>query len=91
MLKLPKGMKNSSVIFQRDGIYSQEQPGIRIFQDDSLYAPSSATLAKRLSAVLDRLDEKGVTVNQSKSIFNTGEVKVLGHLISSAGQGWKKS
>ena len=87
MLRLPKGMKNSSAIFQRVMESTlKDIPGIVIFQDDILlHAPSSDTLAKRLTAVLNRLDEKGVTVNRSKSIFNATEVKFLGHLISSTG------
>jgi transposase InsO family protein len=87
MLRLPKGMKNSSAIFQRVMESTlKDIPGVVIFQDDILlHAPSSDTLAKRLSSVMNRLDEKGVTVNQSKSILNATEVKFLGHLISSTG------
>ena len=87
MLRLPKGMKNSSAVFQRVmELILKNIPGVLIFQDDILlHAPSSDILAKRLSSVLARLDEKGVTVNQSKSILNATEVKFLGHLISSTG------
>ena len=87
MQRLPKGMKNSSAIFQRviESIL-KDIPGLLVFQDDILlHAPSSDVLAKRVSAVLNRLNEKGVTVNPSKCILNANEVKFLGHLVSSSG------
>ena len=87
MTRLPKGMKNSAAVFQRviesllRGI-----AGVVVYQDDILvHAPTSDQLAKHLNAVFRRLEEKGVTVNQSKSVLNTPEVKFLGHLVSSAG------
>ena len=87
MLRLPKGMKNSSAIFQRViEALLKDIPGVLIYQDDILlHAPSSDILAKRLSAVLNRLDEKDVTVNRTKSILSTDKVKFLGHLISADG------
>ena len=70
---LPKGMKNSASIFQRviesvlHGI-----PGVLVYQDDILvHAQTSDQLAKRLS-IFRRFEEKGVTLNQSKSV---GKVK----------------
>ena len=87
MLRLPKGMKNSSSIFQRvletilNGI-----AGLIIYQDDILlHAPTSDILAKRLSNVFRRLEEKNVTINKEKSVLNVTEVKFLGHLISASG------
>lgn len=87
MLRLPKGMKNSSAIFQRAiEVILKDIPGVLVYQDDVLlHAPTSDALARRLSAVLNRLDEKDVTINQSKSTLNAKEVKFLGHLISSDG------
>ena len=87
MLRLPKGMKNSSAIFQRViELILKDIPGVLVYQDDILlHAPSSDTLAKRLSAVLKRLEEKDVTVNREKSVVNVSEVKFLGHLISATG------
>ena len=87
MTRLPKGMKNSSAIFQR--VMEQILKGIQgliIYQDDILlHAPSSDALAKRLSALFRRLQEKGITVNHDKSVLNTTEVKFLGHVLSSEG------
>jgi transposase InsO family protein len=87
MLRLPKGMKNSSAIFQRViEVILKDIPGVLVYQDDVLlHAPTTDALARRLSAVLNRLDEKDVTINRSKSILNSTEVKFLGHLISSDG------
>ena len=77
-------MKNSASIFQRviesvlEGI-----PDTVVYQDDVLvHATTSDQLAKRLSTIFRRFEEKGVTVNQSKSVLNATEVKFLGHLIT---------
>ena len=87
LTRLPKGMKNSASIFQRviesvlEGI-----PDVVVYQDDILvHATTPDQLAKRLSTIFRRFEEKGVTVNQSKSVLNATEVKFLGHLISSRG------
>ena len=87
MMRLPKGMKNSAAIFQRVmETILKNIPGVVVYQDDILlYAPSSDSLAKRISTVFKRLEEKDVTVNSSKSILNETEVKFLGHHISSSG------
>ena len=87
MLRLPKGMKNSAAIFQRViEVILKDIPGVLVYQDDILlHAPTSDVLAKRLSAVFNRLEEKNVTINHSKSVLNSSEVKFLGHLISASG------
>ena len=87
MTRLPKGMKNSAAIFQRViETILKNIPGLVVYQDDILlHAPSSDSLAKRLSTVFRRLEEKGVTINRSKSVLNVTEVKFLGHVISSSG------
>jgi len=87
MTRLPKGMKNSSAIFQRvmESIL-KDIPNVIIYQDDILiYAPNSDILAKRVSSVTQRLDQKGVSINRAKSVINTPEVKFLGHLLSEDG------
>lgn len=85
--RLPKGMKNSSAVFQRvmeqilDGIQ-----GVIIYQDDILlHAKDSNQLAKRITCVLQRLEQKAVTVNSEKSVLNVQKVKFLGHVLSDEG------
>ena len=87
MMRLPKGLKNSAAIFQRVmETILKNIPGVKIYQDDILiHAPSSDSLAKRVSSVFKRLEEKDITVNSSKSVLNATEVKFLGHHISSSG------
>ena len=87
MTRLPKGMKNSSAIFQRviESILKDVQ-GVIIYQDDILiHASSSDSLARRVSSVIQRLEEKNVTVNKAKSILNTSQVKFLGHVLTETG------
>ena len=82
MTRLPKGMKNSSAIFQR--VIEEILSGIRgvlVYQDDILlHAPSSDILAKRVSNVLKRLEENNVTVNAKKSVMFTEKKQLLGSL-----------
>ena len=87
MTRLPKGLKNSSAIFQRVmETILKDLPGVIIYQDDILiHAPSSDLLAKRLSSVISQLQQKNVTVNQVKSVMLAKEVKFLGHLVSANG------
>ena len=87
MTRLPKGLKNSSAIFQRVmETILKDLPGVIIYQNDILiHAPSSDLLAKRLSSVISRLQQKNVTVNQEKSVMLAKEVKFLGHLVSADG------
>ena len=60
--------------------------GVIVYQDDILlHASSTDMLAKRVSNVLKRLEEKNVTVNAEKSVMFAEKVQFLGHLISSDG------
>ena len=87
MTHLPKGLKNSSAIFQRVmETILKDLPGVIIYQDDVLiHAPSSDLLAKRLSSIISRLQQKNVIVNQEKSVMLAKEVKFLGHLVFADG------
>lgn len=85
--RLPKGMKNSSAIFQRtiEEVLSGLK-GVVIYQDDILiHGIDKAELSRRVSNVLDRLQQKDVTINSEKSILCAKEVKFLGHLVTSEG------
>ena len=63
----------------------KDVPGT-IYQDDILvHASSKDLLAKRLSSVMARLEQKNVTVNSEKSVLLATEVKFLGHLVSQDG------
>ena len=65
MMRLPKGMKNSAAVFQRVmETVLKNIPGVIVYQDDILiHAPSSDSLAKRVSTVFKRLEEKDKTIN----------------------------
>jgi hypothetical protein len=87
MTRLPKGMKNSSAIFQRimEDIL-RDLKGVVIFQDDIfIHAPSRDCLARRVSSVLKRLEEKHVTINTEKSVMFSESLSFLGHLVTPKG------
>ena len=80
-------MRNSSAIVQRvmedilRGI-----SGVIIYQDDILItAASSYELAKRVTNVQRRLEQRNVTLNLQKSILLAKEVRFLGDLINKDG------
>jgi hypothetical protein len=80
-------MKNSSAIFQRvmEDVL-RGLPGVVAYQDDLLiHATSKDLLARRVSAVLKRLEEKNVTINPEKSVLFSTEIRFLGHLLTSDG------
>ena len=85
--RLPKGLKTSSFIFQRviEEILSGID-GLVVYQDDILvYAKSSSELARRVSSIIQRLEQKSVTINSEKSILNATRVKFLGHVLTPEG------
>ena len=87
LTRLPKGMKNSSALFQRamEAIL-KDIPGVIIYQDDILvHAESSDLLARRVTSVLRRLDEKNVSINRAKSVLNSSQIRFLGHLLTPDG------
>ena len=88
MCQLPKGLKNSSSIFQNciestlKGI-----KGVVIFQDDVLvYRTTKEQLDKRMLVVKSRLLEKNVTINEKKSNLKPVDSdSFLGYCISKEG------
>lgn len=87
LTRLPKGMKNSSALFQRamESIL-KDIPGVIIYQDDILvHAETSDQLARRVTSVLRRFEEKNVAINKSKSVLNSSKIRFLGHLLTPEG------
>ena len=81
------GMKNSSSVFQKaiESILG-DLKGVPIYQDDVLiYASNDESLHKCLQAVKTRLQEKRVTINETKSVEYTNEISFLGFRIFSRG------
>jgi hypothetical protein len=79
LTRLPKGMKNSSAIFQRvmEDIL-KDIAGVVVYQDDILiHAISADELAKRVSSVIGRLDQKRVTINKEKSAMIATKMRFL--------------
>ena len=87
LTRLPKGMKNSSALFQRAmETILKDIPGVIIYQDDILvHAESSDLLARRVTSVLRRLEEKNVSINKTKSVLNSSQIRFLGHLLTPEG------
>ena len=87
LTRLPKGLKNSSAIFQRtmENVLKGLK-GLIIYQDDLLlHGKDDNELTRRLTAVTKRLEDKGFTINVNKSVFLAKAVKFLGYLISEKG------
>lgn len=61
-------------------------PGVKVFFDDvSIHGKSRSEHDKRLSAVLTRFKECGVTVRKDKCELMVEEVKFLGYVFSKKG------
>ena len=89
--RLPYGVALAPAIWQRamDQI-PQGIPGVFFYQDDIIVA--SCTPGEHLEqfmAVLKRLEEYGLKVNQEKCKFLRSFVEYLGHAISA--EGWHQS
>ena len=87
MLRLPKGLKNSSAIFQRTmETILKDLPGIVVYQDDVLlHASTRDDLARRVTAVMKRLEQKNVSINDEKSVLIADNIQFLGHELSADG------
>lgn len=85
--RLTFGMNCASEVFQSvmermlAGI-----PGVKSFIDDILvFGPDKESHDRALKAVLERLEESGMTVNKHKCEFAKTEVKFMGHQLSDKG------
>ena len=85
--RLQMGMKNASAIFQK----CMEQilkglPGVIVYQDDVMIcAKSEGQLQNRISQVRNRLNQRNVTVNESKCCGSCESLRFLGFTFSKDG------
>ena len=84
--RLPFGISSAPEIFQRAMTeILQDLDGVICHMDDILvHAPEEITHDKRVRAVLQRLQEAGITLNE-KCEFSQKSVKFLGHVIDANG------
>ncbi|XP_062611303.1 uncharacterized protein K02A2.6-like [Saccostrea cucullata] len=85
--RLMFGISSASEIYQRViGQVIQGIKGVRNLSDDIIvYGTDQADHNKKLTKVLDRLAEKGLTLNREKCEFGLSRIVFLGHVISSEG------
>ncbi|XP_062568299.1 uncharacterized protein K02A2.6-like [Saccostrea cucullata] len=85
--RLMFGISSASEIYQRViGQVIQGIKGVRNLSDDIVvYGTDQADHNKKLTKVLDRLAEKGLTLNREKCEFGLSKIVFLGHVISSEG------
>ncbi|XP_030850192.1 uncharacterized protein K02A2.6-like [Strongylocentrotus purpuratus] len=85
--RLNFGVSSASEIFQH-AIQAtlHDLPGVLNISDDILvFGTNKAEHNARLEAVLKRLREVNLTLNQSKCVFNTDHVEYFGHVFSAKG------
>lgn len=86
-LRMPFGLRNAAQTFQR--FMDQVLRGLPFcygYVDDLLIASSSPEEhLQHLRLVLERLDEHGLLINMSKSIFGVPELDFLGHHVDATG------
>lgn len=85
--RLPYGIHSASEIFQIEVSRIIEGiEGARNMQDDIIvWAPTLEEHHKRLSSVLDRIQQHGLKLNKSKCVFLAKELIYLGHKITPNG------
>lgn len=86
MNRLPFGISSAPEIFQRRmSKILHDIEGVICHMDDILvYAPTQSTHDERVRAVLQRLQEAGLTLNE-KCEFSRTSVRFLGHIIDGQG------
>ena len=89
-LRLPKGLCNSTDIFQEKTNELMLLEFARAYLDNSLVISKGTFLEhlEHLEKVLTRLSEAGLKVNISKSIFCKHDLESLGYYISRKGFKW---
>jgi hypothetical protein len=86
--RLQMGMKNRAAIFQQvmETHILKGLKNIIVYQDDILiYGTTAENLCKCLNAVLGRLREKNVTINEAKCISKSQNMDFLGRTLTPDG------
>ena len=85
--RLPFGITSAPEHFQRKmSVLLRDLEGVICLIDDILiYGNTQEEHDERLLAVLNRLEEAGLTLNREKCEFSRREVKFLGHILSQDG------
>ena len=85
--RLPYGISTGSEQFQRClGAILEGLEGVEVLIDDIIvHGADQKQHDKRLTAVLNKLANANVTLNQKKCELNVETVKVLGHIVSPNG------
>ena len=85
--RMPFGLRNTARTFQR--FIDEVLHGLNFcfhYINDLLIASTSPTEhLQHLRAVMERLDQHGIVINVSKSVFDSSSLKFLGHLVDSSG------
>ena len=87
--RMPMGLVNSPAVFQQivQGLLVGLD-GVLVYMDDVLiHAPTWQQYLRTMFAVLSRLREAGVTLNDKKCVFAATELKFLGHMVHTQGVG----
>ena len=85
-LRLPMGISLAPECFQRKMEEMQEGlPGVIVYMDDTVVFGDATSHDERLKAVIKRIHESGLKLNQKKCEFRKDEVKFLGMKISKSG------
>lgn len=85
--RLMFGLKSAPELFNKeiDKIFANHQ-GIRKYCDDFLiFGINRDDHDKNLRAVLSTIEEKGLEINEKKSVYGVTEVSFLGHIVSIRG------
>ena len=84
--RLPFGISSAPEFFQKMGEILSNCEGIVGLIDDVLvYGRTAEEHDERLMAVLDKLKEKGVTLNKEKCIFYCNSIQFLGQIVNQEG------
>jgi hypothetical protein len=86
--RLQMGMKNSAAIFQScmENVVLKGLQNIIVYQDDILvYGTTEANLEKCLRALVGRLKEKNLKINESKCVQKCQKINFLGRTITPEG------
>lgn len=86
-LRLPFGISSASEVFQKTLTEMFEGlPGVRVYVDDVLiWGNSKEEHDERVTAVLRRAQQEGLTFNPAKCVFCTTQVAFLGDVIGRDG------